>query len=161
MTELISSQCHCYSVAKSCLTLCNPMNWSTQGFPVLHYLPEFVQTHVHWDSDAIQPSHPVIVSPLALNLSQHQGLFQWVSSLLAGGQSIGTSASTSVLPVNIQDWFRLGLTGLISLQFKGFSKVFSNITTWKRQFFGTQPSLWSNSHIRTWLVFSRSINNHV
>ena len=72
-----------------------------------------------------------------------------------------TSASASVLPVNIQDWFPLGLTGLISLQFKGFSKVISNIIAWKHQFFGTQPSLRSNSHIRTWLVFLRNINNHV
>ena len=72
-----------------------------------------------------------------------------------------TSAPASVLPVNIQDWFPLGLTALISLQFKGFSKVFSNIIAWKRQFFGTQPSLRSDSHIRTWLVFLRNINNHV
>ena len=68
--------CGC-SVAQSCLTFCNPMD----GFPVLHYLPEFAQTHVHWVNDAIQPSHPLSSpSPSALNLSQHQGLFQWVSS---------------------------------------------------------------------------------
>ena len=58
-----------------------PMNCSTPGFPVLHHLPEFSQTHVHWVCDAIQPSHPLLSpSPLALNLFQHQGLFQWVSS---------------------------------------------------------------------------------
>ena len=70
----------CCSVAKSCLTLCNPMDCSTSGSSVLHYLPEFTQTHVHWVGDAIQPSHPLSPpSPPAFNLSQHQGLFQWVS----------------------------------------------------------------------------------
>ena len=69
------------SVAQSCLTLCNPMNHSTPGLPVHHQLPESTQTHVHWVSDAIQPSHPLSSpSPLALNLSQHQDLFKWVSS---------------------------------------------------------------------------------
>ena len=74
----------------------------------------------------------------------------------SGGQSIGVSASTSVLPVNIQDWFPLGfplgLTGWISLQFKGLSRVFFNTTVQKHQFFSTQPSLWSNFHIHTWLL---------
>ena len=70
------------SVAQSCPTLCNPMDCSTPGFPVLHHLPELVQTRVHWISDAIQPSHPLLSpSPPAFSLSQHQGLFQWVSSL--------------------------------------------------------------------------------
>ena len=63
------------------LTLCDPMDCSMPGFPVLYYLPEFAQTHVHWVSDTIQPSHPLSPSSLVLNLSQHQGLFQWVSSL--------------------------------------------------------------------------------
>ena len=71
---------------------------------------------------------------------------------IAGGQSIGVSTSASVLPMKIQDWFPLGLTGLISLQSKGLSKVFSNATVQKHQFFGAQPSLWSNSHIHTWLL---------
>ena len=74
-----------------------------------------------------------------------------VSQLLASGsQNIGASAS--VLPMNIQDWFPLGLTGLISLLSKGLSRVFSNTTVQKHQFFGVQPSLWSNSHIYTWLL---------
>ena len=74
--------CHCCSVAKSCLTLCNLMDYSTPGFPVLHCLLEFAQTHGHWISDAIQPPHPLLPpSRLALNLSQHQGLFQWAGSL--------------------------------------------------------------------------------
>ena len=71
----------CCSVTQSCPTFWGPMDCSTPGFPVLHYLPEFAQTHVHWVGDAIQPSHPLLSpSPPALNLSQHQGLFQWVSS---------------------------------------------------------------------------------
>ena len=73
--------CWC-SITKSCLTLCNPMDCSMPGFPVLHYLPEFSQTHVHWVRDAILPSHPLLPpSPPALNLSQHQKLFQWITFL--------------------------------------------------------------------------------
>ena len=69
------------SVAQLCPTLCNPMNCSTPGLPVHHQLPESTKTHVHWVSDAIQPSHPLSSSsPPALNPSQHQGLFKWVSS---------------------------------------------------------------------------------
>ena len=69
------------SVAQSCLTLCDPMNRSTPGLPIHHQLPESTQTHVHWNGDAIQPSHPLSSpSPPALNLSQHQGLFKWVST---------------------------------------------------------------------------------
>ena len=70
------------SVAQSCLILCDPMNRSTPGLPVHHQLPEFTQTHVHWVSDAIQRAHPLSSpSAPALNLSQNQGLFKWVSSL--------------------------------------------------------------------------------
>ena len=69
-----------------------------------------------------------------------------------GGQSMGASASASVLPVNIQGWFPLGLTGLISLQSKWLSRVFSNSTIWKHHFFGAQPSWWFSSYIRTWLL---------
>ena len=69
------------SVAQPCLTLCDPMDCSTPGLPVLHYLPELTKTHVHWVSDAIQPSHPLSLPyPPAFSLSPHQGLFQWVSS---------------------------------------------------------------------------------
>ena len=71
----------CCSVAKSCLTICDPVDCSIPGFPVLYYLPEFAHTHVHRVGDAIQPSHPLVPpSPPAFNLSQHQGLFQGVSS---------------------------------------------------------------------------------
>ena len=80
MTNLSSAQFS--SVAQPCLTLCDPMNYSTPSLPVHHQLPEFTQTHVHWVSDAIQPSHPLsFPSPPAPNPSQHQGLFQWVNSL--------------------------------------------------------------------------------
>ena len=71
----------CLSVSQLCPTLCNPMDCSTPGFPVLPHLLEFAQTHVHWVSDAIQTSHPLLSpSPFAFNLSKHQGLFQWVAS---------------------------------------------------------------------------------
>ena len=126
------------------------MNCGTPGLPVHHQLPEFTQTHVHWVSDAIQPSHPLSSpSPPAPNPSQHQSfpmsqLFTW------GGQSTGVSASVSFLPKNTQDWSPLEWTGCISLQSKGLSRVFSNTTVQKHQFFGTQPSSQSNSHIHTW-----------
>ena len=143
------SFCCCCWVAHSCPTLCDPINCSTPGFPGLHYLLEFAQTQVLRINDIIQPSHPLspLSSPL-FNLSQNQGLFQWVLFRL-GGQSIGASASASVLPVNIQDSFPLRLTGLISLLSKGLPRVFSSTTVQRHQFFGTQPFLLSCSHIHT------------
>ena len=115
--------CLCYLVNKPGPFFCDPMDCRAPCFPVLHYLPQFAQTHVHWVGDAIQQSHLLSPPSLALNFSQHQDLFQ--SQLPAwGGQSIGVSASASVLPINIQHWFPLGLTGLISLQPKGLSRVF-------------------------------------
>ena len=110
---------------KSCLTLCNPMDCSRPGFPVLHYLPEFAQTNVHWVDDAIQPTHPLLSpSPPAINASQHQSLFQWASSLLRWPKywSFNFRTSASVFPMNIQGWFPLGFTGLISLQSKGLQE---------------------------------------
>ena len=125
------------SVGQLCLTLCDPMDCSTPWFPVHNQLLEPTQTHVHRIGDAIQSVHPLSSpSPPAFNLSQHQGLFS--RFFASGGQSIGASASASVLPMNIQDWFPLGSTGLISLLSKGLSRVFSNITLQKHQFFGTQ-----------------------
>ena len=94
------------SVAQSCPTPRDPMNRSTPGLPVHHRLPEFTQTHVHRVSDAIQPSHPLSSpSPPAFNLSQHRGQMSQV--FISGGLSIGVSASASVLPMNIQEWFPL------------------------------------------------------
>ena len=140
----------CCSVAKSCPTLCNLMDCSTVGSPVLYHLPEFAQTHIHWVSDVTQPFHPISSpSPPVFSLFQHQGIFQWVGS---SHLHIGGSASASALPMNIQDWFPLGWTGLIALLSKGLSKVFSNTTVQKHQFFSTQPSLRSSSHICTWLL---------
>ena len=80
------------------------------------------------------------------------GSFQMSQFFTSGSQSIGVSASASVLPMNIQDWFPLGLTSWISLKFKRLSRVFSNTTVQNHQFFGAQPSLWSNSNIHTWLL---------
>ena len=99
-------------------SLWDPVDCSMPGYPVHHQPPKSTQTHVHWVSDAIQPSHPLSSPSPALNLSQHQGLFQWVSSPI-GGQRFGVSASASILPMNIQDRFPLGLTGWISLKSKG------------------------------------------
>ena len=130
------------SVTQSCRTVCDPMNRSTPGLPVHHQLPELTQTHAHWVGDAIQPSHPLsFPSPPSLSLSQHQGLFQMSQLFASGGQSIGVSVSTSVLPMNTQDWSPLGWTGWISSQSEGLSRVFSNTTVQKHQIFSTQLSL--------------------
>ena len=120
------------------------MNCSKPGFYVLHHLPDLAQIHVHWVSDAIQPSRPLL-SPSLLCL-QHfpaSGYFP-VSQLFAwGGQSIGASALASVLP--IQGWFPLGLTGLISLQSKGLSRLLKHHSSkasilWLSAFFMVQLS---------------------
>jgi len=140
------SEQHAASVQFSLITqprpaLCDPMACSTPGLPVHHHLPEITQIHVHWVGDAIQPSHPLLSpSPPAFNLSQHQSL-QMSQFFTSGGQSFGVSASASVVPMNIQDWFPLGLTGLISLQSKGLSRVLSNTTGQRHQFFSVQLSL--------------------
>ena len=113
---------------------------------------------VHSDSrPSSQWCHPAISSSvvpfsLCLQSCSASGSFPRSQFFMSGGQSIGTSASSSVLPMNIQDWFLLGLTGLMSLQPKGLSRVFFNTTVQKHQFFGSQFSLWSNSHIHTWLL---------
>ena len=108
-----------------------PLNRSTPDIPVHHQLPEFTQTRDHWVADPLSsPSPPVF------NLSQHQGLFKWVSS-----PKTGVSASPSVLPMNTQNGFPLGWTGWISLQPKGLSRVFSNTTVQKHPFFCAQLSL--------------------
>ena len=104
--------------------------------------------------EPVMPSnHLIFCHPLLSYLQSFQtsGSFPMSQFFTSGGHSIGASASTSVLPVNIQDYFPLRLTGFIFLMFKGLSRVFSS-TIWKHQFFGAQPSLWSNSHICTWLL---------
>ena len=126
------------------------MNRSIPGFPVHYQLPEPTQTHVHHVADAIQPFHPLWVSFSSyLQSFPVSGFFPMSWFFTSGGQSTGLSASTSVLLVNIQDWFPLGLTGLISPQSKGLSSVFSNMTVQKHQFFSAQLSLLSNSHMTT------------
>jgi len=125
----------CCSVSKSCPTPCDHRDYSPPGFPVLHRLPEFVQTHVHWVSDAIQPSHPLSPTPFPSCPQSFpaSGSFLMNDLFGSGGQSIGASASASVLPMNIQDWFPLELTGWISLLFKGLSRVFSSTIVQKHQ----------------------------
>jgi len=99
-------------------------------------------THMTTVSNAMEVSHLLSSpSPPACNLSQHQGLFQWLEFFTSVGSLIGVSPSTSVLPMNIQDWFPLEWTGWISLQSNRLSRVFSNTTAQKHQFFGTQLSL--------------------
>ena len=137
------------SVAQSCLTLCDPMNCSTPGLPVHHQLPEFTQTHVHRVSDVIQPSHPLSSpSPPAPNPSQHE-VFSNESTLhmrcpkyWSFSFSISPSSEHPGLISFRMDW-------LISLQSKELSGVSSNTTVQKHQFFGTQLSSHSNSHIHT------------
>jgi len=142
------------SVAQSCPTLFNPMNCSTPGLLVYHQLPEFTQTHVHQISDAIQPSHPLSSpSPPAPNLSQHQGLFQWVNS---------SHEVAKVLEFQPQhqsfQWtprlvsFRMDWLDLLAVQGTRKSTVvlFSRTTVQKHQFFVAQLSSQSNSHIHTW-----------
>ena len=129
------------SVFQSCPTLCNPMDCSSPGLPIHHQLPEFTETHVHWVGDTIQPSHPLSSpSPLAFNISQHQGLSS--ESALRIRWPKYWSFSFSISPaMNIQDRFPLGWTGCISLQSKRLSRVFSNTTVQKHQFFCTQLAL--------------------
>ena len=99
------------SVTQSCPTLCDSMNRSMPGLPVHHQLPEFTQTHVHRVSDAIQPSHPLSSPSLPLSIFPRIRVFFQMSRFFASGPSIGVSASTSVLPMNTQDWFPLRWTG--------------------------------------------------
>jgi len=105
----------CCSVTMSFLILCSPMNCNTTSFPVLYYLPEFAQIHIPWVSDAILTiSFSAILYSSCTLSSQASGSFPVSQVFASGGQCIGASASASVLPMNIQDWFPLGLTGLIS-----------------------------------------------
>ena len=120
-----------FSSAQSCPTLCDPMDCSTPGLPVHHQLPEFTQTHVHWVDDVI--SFSVIPFSSRLQSFPASGSLPMSQFFTSGGQSIGVSASTSVLPMNAQDGSPLGWTDWISLQSKGLSKVFSNTTVQKHQ----------------------------
>ena len=139
--------CFC-SVAKSCPTVCDHMDCSTPGFPVLHYLPESAQIQVHWVNDAIQPS---ISSSDALFSSCPQSFpalwsFPISRLFVLGGQSTGASASASVIPKDIQGWFPLRIDWFDLLAVQRTFKV------QKHQFFSAQLSLLSNSHIHKWLL---------
>ena len=136
--------------SESCLTLCDPMDCSTTGLPVHHQLPESTQTHVHWISDAIQPSYPLLSpSPPTFNLSQYQGFFKWVSFHVRWPQYWGFSFN--ICSSNeYSGLISFRLTNWISLQSKRLSKVFPNARVQKHQFFGAKPSSQSISHIHTW-----------
>ena len=153
------------SVTQSCLILCKSIDCSIPGFSVHHQLLELLKI---MSIELVMPSNQLILCrPFLLLPSIFPSIrvfsfflfffflsasFQKSQLFTSGGQSIGVSASASVLPMNIQDWFPLGSTGFISLQSKGLLRVFSNITGQKHQFFGTQLSLWCNSLIHTWLL---------
>ena len=147
--EMQFRQCyHCIpiqfsSVAQLYSTLCDPMDCSTTGLLAHCQLQEFTQTHVHRVSDGIQPSHPShpLPSPSPPSFYPSSRSFQMSQFFTSGGQSIGVSASASVLPINTQDWFPLGWTGWISWHSVGLSRVFSNTTVQKHWFFSTQLSL--------------------
>ena len=136
------------SVAQLCPALCDTMDCGTPGFPVLHQLA---------CSDSCPSSqwcHPTISSCRSLlllsSIFPSIRVFSNQSVFRISGQSIGVPATVSVLPMNIQDWIPLGWTGLNFLQSKELSRVFSNTTVQKHQFFGAQLSLWFNSRIHTW-----------
>ena len=104
------------------------------------------------------PSSPFFSCPQSFPASEAFPM-SWLFT--SGGQRVGASASASVLPMNTQGWFPFRLTGLISLQSKRLSRFFYNTTIWKHQFFSAQPSLWSNSHIHTWLLLQLSIRHEM
>ena len=142
---------HCCSVAKLCSTLWDPMDCNTPAFSVLNYLPEFVKFMPIEQSCYLTISSSVTLFSFCLSSFPASGSFPMSWLFTSGGQSIGASASASVLSMNIQGWFPLGFIGLISLQSKKLSRV-SYSTIWKHQLFGVQPPLWYNSHIQTWLL---------
>ena len=144
--------CCCCSVTKLWPTPYNPMDCNVPGFPVLYSLPVCSNS-----CPLNQWCYPTTSSSVALFSSCPQSFpasasfpFSWLFT--SGGQSIGASASTSVLPMNIQGWLLLSLTSLSSLLSKGLSRVFSSTAIQKHQFLGTKPSSRSNSHICTWLL---------
>ena len=128
------------------------MDCSMPGLPVHHYLLEFAQTHVHWIDDAVQPSHPRCPLLLLPSIFPSIRVFSNESALHIRWPKYWSSALASVLLMNIQHWFPLRMTGLISLQSKGLSRVFSRATVQKHHFSGALPSSLSSSHICIWLL---------
>ena len=160
------TQCfqNCHSVLSSVQFSCSVVSDSLWRHGLQHTRipcpsPSQTCSNSSWSlmDSSSQWRHPTILSSVVSFSSCPQsfpasGSFPMSQFFASGGQSIRVSASTSVLPMNIQDWFPLGLTGCISLESKGLSRVFSNNTVQKHQFFSTQPSLWSNTSIHTWLL---------
>ena len=146
--RLLWINCFCCWVTQSCPTLCDPMDCSTPGFPIHHQLPE-----CDWESiESVMPSNHLILchSLLLPSVFPSIRVFSKESVLCIRWPKYWSFSFS--LPVNIQDWFPVGLTDLISLQSKRLSRVFTNTTVQKHQFFGIQLSLRSNSHIHTWLL---------
>ena len=138
------------SVAQLCLTLCDPWTAACQASLSITNSWSLLKL---MSIELVMPSNNLILCHHFSSCFQSfpaSGSFPMSQFFAWGGQSIGVSASASVLSMNIQDWSPLGWTGWIFLQSKGLSRVFSNTTVQKHQFFGAQPSLWSNSHIHTW-----------
>ena len=141
---------NCCSVAQSCLTLCDPMDFSLPGFPVLHHLLEIAKTHVHWLSDVIQSSLPLLSPSRAFNFSGIR-VFSNESTFHIRWPKYWASALASVLPMNIQDWFPLGLTGLISLKPKGHSRVLPQYHSSKASILQHSAFFMVLLYIHTWL----------
>ena len=138
------------SVAQSCLTLCDPMKSSTPGFPVYHQLPEFTQTHSHQVSDATQPSHPRCPLLLLPPIPQSIKVFSNESTLRMRWPKYWSFHFSIIPSKEIPGLISFRMDWLDLLQSKGLSRVFSNTTVQKPQFFGAQPSSQSNSHIHIW-----------
>ena len=132
--------------AQLCLTLCDPMDCSMLGFPTPGACSNSFPSR-WWCHPTISSSYPLLLPPSVFPSIR---VFSNESVLHIRFPNFGASASASVLPMNIQDWFPLGLTGLIALQSKGLSRVFSSTTVQKHKFFGAQLSSQPNSHIHTW-----------
>ena len=129
LTKSESPEGNLFLFSQSCPTLCNSMDCSTPGFPVLHHLQELAQTHIHWVSDDIQPSRP-LSSPLLLSIFPSIRALSNELALCIKWPQYWSFSFISPL-TNIQGWFLLRLTDLISLQSKGLSRVFSSTTVWK------------------------------
>ena len=152
MLSLINYFCYsCCVVVESCLTLCVSMDCSTTDSSVLYYLGVSSNSCSlsWWCYSTITSSAVPWSCPQSFPVS---GYFPMSQLFTSGGQNTGASASASALPMNTQDWLPLGLTGLISLYSKGFSRVFSRTTLQKHQSFSAQLSLWYKSHCHTWLL---------
>ena len=141
--------CCCCLAAQSCPTLCDPMDCSTR-LPCLSPSPGVSSNScpLSWSC------HPTISVTFSYCFQSFpaSGSFPMSRLFASDVQSIGTSASATVLPMNIQGWFLLGLTSLISFQSNRFSRIFFRTAVWQYQSFGAQPFLWSDSHICTWLL---------